>query len=82
VAAGRQARSDARDQTELAEVADTDLSPPGNACYGVTHIVGHPRIGRRLARAVGSPGWLTWSIVSHDIRPTTTTSVHDHDISQ
>jgi DNA-binding Lrp family transcriptional regulator len=71
VAANGQARGDARDQTELAEVADTDLSPPGSACYGVTQIVGHPCIGRRSAHAVDRLARPP---------PTPTTSTHDPDI--
>jgi DNA-binding Lrp family transcriptional regulator len=45
---GGKSRGDARDEAELPQVADADLSPPSFRCYGVTDIVGHPRIGYDL----------------------------------
>jgi DNA-binding Lrp family transcriptional regulator len=54
-----QACGDPIDQAELSKVTDTDLSPPGPSCYGVTDIVGHPRIGRAATRAARSTVWQT-----------------------
>jgi DNA-binding Lrp family transcriptional regulator len=63
---GRKACCHARDEAELPQVADADLSPPGCSCYGVTDIVGHPRIGLASARegfAARSTVWQT----GHDL---------------
>jgi Lrp/AsnC ligand binding domain len=45
VLAGRQPCGDPVDQAELPKLTDTDLSLASVSCYGVTDIVGHPRIG-------------------------------------
>jgi DNA-binding Lrp family transcriptional regulator len=59
VLSGGQACRDPIDQAELPKLTDTDLSLPTRSCYGVTDIVGHPRIGVRTARAARSTVWQT-----------------------